>query len=90
MWEKLLEELTLLRRLKSVPKGIDINSREYREASEDVPYVCLYLDSHSSHIYDADVLEDMLYHKVLVLNYQSHCTHVFQPLDSGIIRSIKV
>jgi hypothetical protein len=90
MWDKLREELKLVRHLKWIPQGLDIASKEYNDIAHSVPKVCLFLDGHTSHLYDAQVLTDMLYHRVLVMNYQAHATHVFQPLDSGIIRSIKV
>jgi hypothetical protein len=58
-------------------------------AYEAYPWVALFLDSHDSHIYDVRVLRDAWDKKVLILNFPGHCTHLLQPLDTGIFTAFQ-
>ena len=90
MWEYMKTRLVYHRRHAAIPEGLDPNSNEYKNFVKDIPWQVLWLDNHNSHIFDPDVLMDILYHRVLVLSYPPHTTHINQMLDSGINTAIKV
>lgn len=52
------------------------------------PYVLL-LDGHSSHVYNMPFLELMRKHNVHVMCYPAHTTHVLQPADKALFKSLK-
>ena len=90
MWERLRAILPGHRNdpLGAIPDGLVGESYEHRV--KNVPWILLWLDAHPAHIYDAELLEEARYHKVLFQNFVTHTTHICQTLDSGLNTAIKV
>jgi hypothetical protein len=63
--------------------------RGHIQAEQDDDYIVLILDSHDTHVYDTKILNDAWSHKILLLNLPGHCTHLLQPLDSGIFTAFR-
>jgi hypothetical protein len=61
---------------------------EGTEEYDKIPWFALFLDSHDAHVYDVIVLRSAWRHKILLLNFPGHCTHLLQPLDTGIFTSV--
>ena len=66
-----------------LPPGSDV------DAFNAYPWFALFLDSHDSHIYDIEVLREAYAAKILFINFPGHCTHLLQPLDSGVFTAFK-
>lgn len=50
--------------------------------------VILLIDSHSAHI-DPEVLKVAKENELILFTFPAHCTHLLQPLDVGIFKSLK-
>jgi len=79
----LLPGVTRLRARTPLPPQTD------QAAFKAYPWFALFLDSHDSHIYDTVILRQAWEQKILFLNLPGHCTHLLQPLDSGVFTSFK-
>jgi len=90
VWERYKKELTFIRKTAPVREGLEYGSPEYEEMIRDVPYHVLWMDNHKSHIYDAKLLRDMRYHRVIACCFVPHTTHISQTLDSGLFTAAKV
>ena len=77
-----------LRHRKPIKSGL--TGDEYLEKVSGFDWIVLIMDGHSTHIYNDIINEDAKYHKIVILNYIPHTTHVCQPLDSGLNDRIKV
>jgi hypothetical protein len=45
-----------------------MSPEDYKRAAAATPWLVLFVDSHPAHIYDAEVLANMRYHKVCNLD----------------------
>ena len=89
VWDRYKKELTFIRKTAPITEGLVYGSPEYEEMIRDVPYHVLWMDNHKSHIYDASVLRDMRYHRVIACCFVPHTTHISQALDSGLFTAAK-
>jgi len=55
---------------------------------DDLPHLLL-LDGHGSHIYNTDFLDYMSSNNIHVMFFPSHTTHVLQPADISLFKSLK-
>jgi len=76
-----------VRNMKPIRDGLTGDDYE-RETRFD--WIAFIMDGHSTHVYNDDVNDDAYYHKIVIINYIPHTTHVCQPLDSGMNEKIKV
>lgn len=90
MWERFKQLLPALRQEPTGSIKAGMSKTAWEIVYSKVPWIILWLDSHTTHVYNLQVLEDAQYHKVKFLNFVTHTTHVSQTLDSGINTSIKV
>ena len=84
------KKFILLQRLGEHFIPPNLTGEAYEEATRHVPWICLILDGHSTHLYNVEINKDAQYYKILIANYIPHTTHITQPLDSGINTAIKV
>ena len=56
---------------------------------EAIPPILLIFDSNITHLNSISVLERALACRVIFLNLPAHCTHLLQPLDSGLFSAPK-
>ena len=61
----------------------------YYEATKDVPWMVLWVDGQSTH-HDYETMKLLEYHKIALLTFIAHTTHLVQPLDRGFNTSLKV
>ena len=73
-----------------IREGLDMKSDTYKALVKNMHYIALVMDGHSTHIYDHALNKNALYHRIVIINYIPHTTHVCQPLDQGINTKIKV
>ena len=89
IWKVAKEKIYLALRGKlPIPNGLD--QKKYEAATSRMEWIAFIMDGHSTHIYSPEFNDDAKYHKIVVLNYVPHTTHVCQPLDSGMNEKIKV
>lgn len=88
MWRHFRNLLHHYRLGNAIPEGL--RGIQYDNAVKDIPWLVIWLDNHTTHIYDEVVMNDAIYHRVLFCSFIAHTTHVSQALDSGLNTAIKV
>ena len=83
-WQHFKKNILKIAR-STLADNLDHNSDEWRQT----PWVAVVLDSHNTHLTNLVVLEEAYHQRVLFFNFPSHCTHVLQPLDTGLFRALK-
>ena len=69
VWDVLKWKLTPQRICNSpVVEGLEEDSAEYNTMISRVPYIVLWMDSHTSHVFDPVVLRNMRYHRVMFVH----------------------
>jgi hypothetical protein len=64
VWEKFK---TIIAHNRGITFDLGLSKEDHTARYDSVPWMCLFIDSHPSHVNNSEVLADMLDHKVRIM-----------------------